>query len=70
MNKENPKKYTLQLSTYEAVSKYSADENVSFRQSSFTIYSNFRRNRIKCGFNLKSQDQFYNSLKRFKSLKL
>jgi len=66
MNKENPPKYSLQISTCEAIIKYSELNNVSLRQSCFLAFSNLKKNKkIDCGFNLVSPHQFYSSFCRF-----
>ena len=70
MNVENPKKYSLQITTYEAIKKYSAENNISFRQASFVAFSNLKQNEANCGFNLHNKFQFYSSLKRFKNSKM
>ena len=73
MNIENPRKYSLQLATFNVVKKYAKENCISIRQSSFIIFSNLKRKRFcskDCGFNLQSKEQFYSSLKRFKSNKI
>ena len=73
MNKENPVKYSLQLATYEAIEMYSIENDISFRQATFIIFTHLKNKKQKqliSGFNLKSPMQFYSSLKRFRSLKM
>ena len=73
MNKENPLKYSLQLSTCEAIISYSKKYNVSYRSACKIAYSNLKQHKFKqtsCGFNLKSENQFYSSFRRFKSYKM
>jgi len=70
MKKECPQKYSLQITTLEQIQKYSNLKNVSFRQASFTAFHNLSKQKINCGFNLKTQQQFYSSLKRFKNSKI
>ena len=66
MNKENPPKYSLQISTCEAIIKYSELNNVSLCQSCFLAFYNLKKNKkIDCGFNLVSPHQFYSSFRRF-----
>ena len=67
MNKENPKKYSLQLTTLESIEKISNQEGISVRQASFNAFQKIKKQKISCGFNLKSPEQFYSSLKRFKN---
>ena len=70
MKTENPLKYSLQLTTYEAIEQYSKAKNISIRQASFIVFSNLKKENVDCGFNLKSTSQFYSSLKRFKFSKM
>ena len=71
MNIENPRKYSLQLSTCESIISYSKKNKVSYKTACHIAYSNLRRKRkLSCGFNLKSSLQFYNSFRRFKSSKM
>ena len=63
MNKENPSKYSLQISTCEAIIRYSEVNNVSLRQSCFLAFSNLKKNKkVDCGFNLVSPHQFYSQV--------
>jgi hypothetical protein len=71
MNKENPIKYSLQISTCEAIIKYAEKNNISFRQSCFIAFANLKKNKkVNCGFNLISPVQFYSSFRRFRSCKM
>jgi hypothetical protein len=73
MNKENPIKYSLQISTCEAIIGYSKKNNVSLKVACNVAFHNLksRKNKkIKCGFNLNSPQQFYSSFRRFKSLRM
>ena len=73
MNKENPVKYSLQLSTCEAIISYSKKHNVSYRSACNIAFVNLKQHKFKrthCGFNLKSPNQFYSSFRRFKSYKM
>ena len=74
MKREDPRKYSLQLTTFDAVSKYSEQHKISLRQASFFVFRNLKRikkkNKVNCGFNLKTPSQFYSSLKRFKNSKM
>jgi len=65
MNIENPLKYSLQVTTLESIKSYSLFHNISFRRASFIAFSHLVGSEVCCGFNLKSANQFYNSLKRF-----
>ena len=73
MNKENPIKYSLQLSTCEAIISYSKKYNVSYKVACNIAFNNLTQKKFKqtpCGFNLKSFHQFYSSFRRFKSIKM
>jgi len=71
MNVEDPRKYSLQLSTCESIIRYSRINNVSYKDACNIAYSNLKRKRkLDCGFNLKSPQQFYSSFRRFKSSKM
>ena len=73
MNIEDPLKYSLQLSTCEAILHYSRTHKVSNRVACDIAFSNLKKRRFNkrhCGFNLKSPVQFYSSFRRFKSLKM
>ena len=73
MNIENPLKYSLQLSTCEAIIIYSERHHVSYRTACDIAFSNLTKkkfSKINCGFNLKSSQQFYSSFRRFKSIKM
>ena len=70
MKKENPQKYSLQITTYEAIEKYSVQNKLSLRQASFIAFGNLKKGKSKCGFNLKSPLQFYSTLCRFKFSKM
>ena len=70
MKKENPQKYSLQITTLEEIQKYSLQKDVSFRQASFIAFKNLSKQKINCEFNLKTPQQFYSSLKFFKHSKI
>jgi len=66
-----PTKYSLQISTCEAIIRYQEANNVSLRQSCFLAFSNLKKNKkVDCGFNIVSSHQFYSSFRRFKSSKM
>ena len=72
MNKENPVKYSLQLSTCEAIIDYSHSHKVSYQVACNIAFANLKKHKSKVssGFNLKSPCQFYSSFRRFKSMKM
>lgn len=70
MKQENPQKYSLQITTYEAIKNYAYQKNISLRRATFIAFENLKNGKTKCGFNLKSPLQFYSSLKRFKFSKM
>jgi hypothetical protein len=69
MKIECPEKYSLQMTTYGSVFRYSLEKGISFRRASFLVFSVLKGSGLNCGFNLKSCFQFYSSLKYFKHSK-
>ena len=66
MNKENPQKYSLQMTTCESILSFARKHHLTESSACRTIYFELLSSGVDCGFNLKSSEQFWNSYRRFK----
>ncbi|MDR0927327.1 MAG: hypothetical protein LBO69_06125 [Ignavibacteria bacterium] len=68
MNKENPEKYSLKLTTIHAIQLLMQQFNITQTHACRKFYHSICNKSIPCGFQIRSFQQFHQSFRKFKSL--